>query len=115
MLGDGEGDVLSARGVEIDELVGRDGKLALTARDEDPLVGAAAGDAVVTVGDVVLDLGVVDLERGGKIGGGGGDEHEVAAAADGETVGDGLVGFDLVEVQPAFDGEAAHGAAGAAP
>ena len=94
---DGEGDILGGGGIEIDETVGGDGVVALAAGDEDPLVGAAAGDAVVALGDVVFNLGVVDLEGGGELRRGRGDEHQVPAAGDGESVGDGLVGFDLVE------------------
>ena len=106
-----EGDVAGSGGVEVDEGVGRDGEVALAARNEDPLIGAAAGDAVVALMEVVFDLRVVGLKRGGEVGGGRCDEHEVAAAGEGDAVGDCLVGFDLLGVETALEGIGTHGAA----
>ncbi len=104
-------DILAGGGVEEDEPQGRYGEVALAARDEHPLEGAAAADAGIALADIVVDLRVVDLEHGGELGLGCFDEHQVAAAGDGYGVGDGLVGFYLVEVESAPDVEAADGAA----
>ena len=104
------GHVLARGGVEIDEAERGDSVVALASWDEDPLVGAAAGDAVDALLDIVLDLRVVDLEDRGKVGLGGVDKHEIAVAFDRDTVGDSLVGFHLVDGASASGVETADSA-----
>ena len=75
--------VLARSGVEVAKEDRLEGELARGARNE----GEGVGDAARSVGsrslDVILDLGVVELERLGKYDLGCGDEFEVAAARNG--------------------------------
>lgn len=54
LRGDGEGGVFARCGVEIDELVGRDGEGATVAGDESPFIGAAATDAICRTDNIVV-------------------------------------------------------------
>ena len=102
------GDVAASVGVEEDKGEGGQGVVALVAWNEYPFEGAAAADTVAAAVDVVVDLRVVDFEDFGEFDGGSVDEHEIAGAADGETVGDGFVGTDFAGVGLGFDVEATY-------
>ena len=56
-------------------------------------------------------MGVVDLEGRWKLRRRRSDKHQVAMAADSESVGNGLIGFHFVEIQASLDSEVAHGTA----